>query len=237
MESLFTFATPPSECGYLPQERWRLRYEIVGRLTPAEYLDRLKRGWRRFGHSLFRPECETCRRCRSLRVPVAGFRPDRSQRRAWAANERDVRIEIGPPSVSREKLDLYDRFHAYQTESKGWPEHELKSPDDYLESFVENPFEVQEWCYYLGKRLVGVGYVDRLPEALSAIYFFYDPDERRRSLGTFNVLSLIRSAAASGLRHVYLGYYVAGCRSLEYKARFRPSEVLGPEGGWAAFAV
>ncbi|MDB5309843.1 MAG: arginyl-tRNA-protein transferase [Gemmataceae bacterium] len=235
MESLFTFTSPPSRCGYLPDREWQLRYEVVGRITPAEYMARLKEGWRRFGFSLFRPACETCRMCQSIRVPVAGFRPDRSQKRAWAANAGEVQLVVGPPAVTRAKLDLYDKFHAFQHDVKGWPEHGPKNPDDYIESFVENPFVTQEWCYYLGDQLVGVGYVDRLPEGLSAIYFFYDPAERDRSLGTFNVLSVIRAAAGWGLPHVYLGYYVEGCRSLEYKARFGPNEVLGPAGEWGPF--
>lgn len=235
MESLISFTTTPSPCGYLPDRNSRLRYEIVASLSPAEYLVRLKQGWRRFGFSLFRPECAGCRECRSVRVPVASFQPDRSQKRAWAANVHDLRLEIGLPSIAREKIELYDRFHLHQTESKGWPEHGPKDPDDYIESFVENPFVTEEWCYYLGERLVGVGYVDRLPEGLSAIYFYYDPSERDRSLGTFNVLSVIRNGRESNLPHVYLGYYVAGCRSLEYKGRFRPNEVLGPDGEWIPF--
>ncbi len=100
---------------------------------------------------------------------------------------------------------------------------------------MDNPFVTQEWCYYLGEKLVGVGYVDRVPEGLSAIYFFHDPEERQRSLGTFNVLSAVRQAAAWELPHVYLGYYVEGCRSLEYKARFRPNEVIGAGGEWEPF--
>ena len=235
MESLFTFTSPPSQCGYLPDREWQLRYEVVGRITPAEYLDRMKQGWRRFGFSLFRPACDGCRMCRSVRVPVASFCPDRSQRRAWAANDGEVRVVVGPPTVTRAKLALYDKFHAFQHEAKGWPEHGPKSSADYAESFVENPFATLEWCYYLGDRLIGVGYVDRLPEGLSAIYFFYDPAERHRSLGTFNVLSVIRGAAGWGIPHVYLGYYVEGCRSLEYKARFRPNEVLDPDGEWVPF--
>jgi arginine-tRNA-protein transferase len=83
--------------------------------------------------------------------------------------------------------------------------------------------------------LVGVGYVDRLPRSLSAIYFYHDPDERKRSLGTFNILSLIDRAQQWQLPYVYLGYYVAGCRSLEYKARFRPNEVLNSHGQWVAY--
>ena len=235
MESLLTFNTPPSSCGYRPDRESQLRYEIAGRISSREYQERLQQGWRRFGFSVFRPECPTCRACQSVRVPVATFQRDRSQKRAWAANESEVRLVIGSPAVTREKLDLYDRFHAFQTESKGWPEHGPKNADDYIDSFVENPFATEEWCYYLGERLVGVGYVDRLPAGLSAIYFFYDPDERDRSLGTFNVLSAIRNAKESKLPYVYLGYYVEGCRSLEYKGRFRPNEVLGPNGEWVPF--
>jgi arginine-tRNA-protein transferase len=83
--------------------------------------------------------------------------------------------------------------------------------------------------------LVAVAYVDALPEALSAIYCYHDPAERARSLGTFNILSLIAAARERRLPHVYLGYYVAGCRSSEYKRRFRPNEVLRPDGSWVAF--
>ena len=235
MESLFTFTSPPSRCGYLPDRQWSLHYEIVGQLTAAEYQERLRSGWRRFGYSLFRPECPSCRMCRSLRVPVATFRPDRSQRRVWKANADEVTVSVGDPTVTREKLDLYDRFHAFQHDAKGWPEHGPQTAADYVESFVDNPVVTREWCYHLGDRLVGVGYVDHLPAGLSAIYFFYDPDERARSLGTFNVLSVLRRAAADGLPHVYLGYYVEGCRSLEYKGRFRPNEAITAEGSWAPF--
>lgn len=236
MRSLFVFTSPPSSCSYLPHETASLTYEIVGRLSVAEYEARLLAGWRRFGFSLFRPACPGCRKCQSLRVPATAFRPDRSQRRCAAANDGEVTVVVGRPAVSAEKLDLYDRFHAYQSEHVGWPAHGPKDASGYAESFVDNPFDTQEWCYYLGGKLVGVGYVDRLPAGLSAIYFFHDPDERRRSLGTYNVLSLIRAAAGWNLPYVYLGYFVAGCRSLEYKARFRPNEVLTPDGEWKPFA-
>jgi leucyl-tRNA---protein transferase len=146
-----------------------------------------------------------------------------------------VELIVGEPEVTAEKLALYDRFHEFQADDKGWPDHGPKEPADYAESFVDNPFPTEEWSYYLDGRLIGVGYVDVLPRAMSAIYFFYDPDERRRSLGTFNVLRVIERAAVRGVPHVYLGYYVEGCRSLEYKDRFRPNEVLTPDGKWVPF--
>jgi arginine-tRNA-protein transferase len=235
MQSLFTYVAPPSRCGYLPEQQWSLQYEYVGSITPAEYMDRMRAGWRRFGRMLFRPRCRSCSACRSLRVLAASFRPDRSQRRAARDNRGVVRLEVGAPGVSRSRLALYDRYHAYQARARGWPQHPAKDESSYVDSFVDNPFPTQEWRYYLESRLVGVGYVDELPGGVSAIYFFYDPAERDRSLGTWNVLCLLERAAGLGLPHVYLGYYVAGCRSMEYKARFRPSQLLGSDGHWHGF--
>ncbi len=152
-----------------------------------------------------------------------------------AANEGEVTLVIGTPSVSRSKLDLYDRFHQAQHENKGWPAHGPETSAAYADSFVDNPVPTEEWCYYLGQKLIGVGYVDVVPDGLSAIYFFHDPEQRDRSLGTYNVLSVLREAGRRALPHVYLGYFVEGCRSLEYKSRFRPNEVLHPDGEWRAF--
>ena len=89
--------------------------------------------------------------------------------------------------------------------------------------------------YYVGSRLVAVSYVDALRDSLSAIYCYHDPVERARSLGTFNILSLVAAGRERGLPHVYLGHYVAGCRSSEYKGKFRPNRVLRPDGAWVAF--
>jgi arginine-tRNA-protein transferase len=235
MDTVFRFIAPPGRCGYLPEQTWRLEYEHVSALTPAEYLQRMEQGWRRFGTMMFRPRCPECSACRPLRVVASAFRPDRSQRRNRQANEGIVEVQIDTPSVSRAKLDLFDRFHAFQTENKGWPVHEPKDADEYARSFIDNPFPTEEWCYFIDQRLVGVGYVDALPGALSAIYFFYDPDERGRGLGTWNVLSIIDEARRRGIPHVYLGYYVAGCSSMMYKAKFVPNQVLAPGGDWRDF--
>jgi arginine-tRNA-protein transferase len=243
MESLFHFVAAPSRCGYLPSQQWSLEYEFVGRMSPDEYLRRMAEGWRRFGTMLFRPACRACNACRSLRVLAGQFRPDRSQRRCRQANEGVVRLEVGVPGVNRTKLALYDRYHTHQARHKGWPEHAPKDSHGYVESFVHHPFPVEEWCYYVGDRLVGVGYVDALPGpppppggrgegGLSAIYFFYEPAQRDRALGTWNVLCLIAEAARRGLPYAYLGYWVQGCGSMEYKTRFVPNEVRGPDGVW-----
>jgi leucyl-tRNA---protein transferase len=245
MESLFRYVAAPSSCGYLPDQQWSLEYEYVAALTPGEYLQRLLDGWRRFGYMLFRPACETCRACQSLRVPVDQFRPDRSQKRARRANQGLVELHIGQPSVTRAKLALYDRYHDYQAGHKGWPQHPAKDAAGYAESFVRHPFPVEEWCYTLDGRLIGVGYVDVLAASppngapgmggLSAIYFLYDPQESQRSLGTYNVLCVIDEAKRRGLPYAHLGYYVEGSPSMSYKTRFAPNQLRGADGVWRDF--
>ena len=128
-----------------------------------------------------------------------------------------------------------DACLGYQAYDKGWPLHPAKDAASYRESFVHNPAFTEEWCYFLGDDLIGVGYVDRLPTAMSAIYFFYEPALRDRSLGTWNVLCILADAARRGIPHVYLGYFVDGCRSLSYKANFRPNQTLQPDGSWRDF--
>lgn len=234
MESLFRFTAPPSRCGYLPDQRWSLEYEMVANLSAREFNELLEAGWRRFGGMLFHPACPACQACLPLRVDVAKFQPSRSQRRARRLNH-DLIVRVEAPSVSRLKLDLYDKFHAFQTERKDWPEHPAKDADSYRESFVNNPDFTEEWCFYLHDRLVGVGYADRLADSMSAIYFFYDPDLRERSLGTYNVLCLLEECARKEMTYLYLGYYVRGCRSLEYKGNFKPNQVRLPDGTWRDF--
>lgn len=221
----------PHPCPYLPGRTARLEHDLAFRLTPSEYAARLEAGHRRFGFDVFRPRCPSCSACRSLRVDVARFRPDRSQRRCLARNGGDVRLEIGAPSATREILALSNRFHAARSREKGWPAHD-RGVASHRSSFVDGPFPAREWRYSLEDELVGVGYVDDLPIGLSAIYFLHEPRLRGRSLGTYNVLSILAEAARRGLPHVYLGYHVEGCESLEYKARFRPNETLGDDGAW-----
>jgi arginine-tRNA-protein transferase len=262
MESLFRYIASPSRCGYLADQLWSLEYDYVASLSAAEYLQRMIEGWRHFGTMLFRPVCEACRACRSLRVSAEHFTPNRSQRRNRKDNEGVIELRIGPPTVTRAKLSLYDRYHAFQTDSKGWPDHPAKDAASYASSFVDNPFEVEEWCYYLGSKLVGVGYVDYLPRVpapravpspdgrlplalteggeplaggLSAIYFFYEPKERHRGLGVWNILSLLEEARRRRLPWVYLGYYVEGCPSMSYKPLFAPNQVRGADGVWRDF--
>lgn len=225
MKIALSFVSPPERCGYLPEQTWRLHYDIAESVTIEEYEALMLKGWRRFGRSLFQPKCEGCQQCLSLRVDVAEFKANRSQMRAFKSNP-DIKLVISEPTVDDARLALYDKYHAFQTDHVGWSHKELESEDSYFESFCSNPFLTEEWAYYLGDQLIAIGFVDHLKNSLSAIYYFYDPELRDRSLGTFNVMSVINKAASMNMPYIYLGYYVQGCRSLEYKAKFKPNQVF-----------
>jgi len=208
-------------------------YLYVSKIDRQEYMAYLLAGWRRFGYMVFRQNCSGPDACRSLRVDASRFRANRSQRRTHKANAGSVRLRIGTPAVSPEKVALFERFQAERAETRGWSPYEPGGVEEFLRSLASNPFPTQEWRYFLGDVLIGVGYVDELSGGLSAIYFARDPAHRDRSLGTWNVLCLLDRARVLGLHHVYLGYHVDGCPSLQYKARFRPNERLD-DGVWQA---
>jgi leucyl-tRNA---protein transferase len=141
------------------------------------------------------------------------------------------------PIVDAERIALYQRWHADRERSRGWDESPL-DPERYAFDFAFPHPSVREVAFHdpaEGDRLVGLGICDLTPNAISAVYFFWDPERATPSLGVAHVVTLIADARARGLAHVYLGYRVSGCDSLRYKARYRPHQLLvaRPDAGEA----
>jgi len=105
--------------------------------------------------------------------------------------------------------------------------------EEYERFLYESPVETIECCYRdAGGRLLAVGICDVCSRSLSSVYFYFDPDEKRRGLGTYGALYEIELARRTGIPWYYLGYWVQGCGAMEYKSRFRPYELLGTDGVW-----
>jgi arginine-tRNA-protein transferase len=218
---------PPHECLYLPDRQASLDVRVLVDVDAAELETMLERGWRRFGPVYFRPACEGCTECVTLRIDVARFRPSKSQRRA-RKNAAHLRRIVAPPEIDAERLELYARWHADREARRGWEESPL-DPERYRFDFAFPHPAVREVAFRdpgACDRLVGLGIVDETPRALSAAYFFWDPEHAPSSLGTAHVVRLVEDARARGKAHVYLGYRVTGCTSLAYKARFGPHQLL-----------
>lgn len=208
-----------------------MHYRFIEDCDVETYQAMLARGWRRFGQVFFRPICAACHECRSLRVDVEAFAPNRSMRRTLQQN-RDLEIILQPPSLTGAHLGLYERYHADMAVRRGWREKD-ESPLDYYMTFIEGHQDFgRELLFLLGDRLVCVALVDVLPRAISAVYCFYDPQLRSRSLGVQSVLTEIELARERSLPYVYLGYWVADNVSMRYKARYRPHELLEGRPGF-----
>ena len=213
------------DCVYLPGRRSRMRYRLIDHCTAESYQDMLERGWRRFGRIFFRPVCAECWECRSLRIDVERFTPNRSMRRTLKRNQ-DLRAVLGPASISRQHLALYERYHRDMSRRKGWSEKSI-DPSDYHQTFVQGREDFGHELLILdGDRLLAVTLVDLLPRAISAVYCYYEPEERDRALGVYSVLRQVELARHRGLERVYLGYWIADNPSMSYKAGYHPHEIL-----------
>lgn len=226
MKILQDQVAPPERCVYLPEHRAQLHYRAIENCSAEYYQGLLEHGWRRFGSVFFRPVCKGCQECRSLRIPVAELTPSRSMRRTEKRN-RDLRVVLRRPSISRAHLELYDRYHADMAERRDWREKSTIDPFDYHYTFVEGAGDYgHELLYFEGERMIAVALVDLLPRAVSAVYCYYDPEERQRGLGVFSVLRQIALARQREVPYVYLGYWIEPNASMRYKSRYRPHQLL-----------
>jgi arginine-tRNA-protein transferase len=207
-------------CPYLPGRAARHVSLRIEPFAPGLYQTLMDLNFRRTGDVFYRPQCDACEACRMIRVPVADFRPSRAQRRCLARN-RDVRIRMGMPRTGAEKQALYRRYiearHDGQMDG---------SPSELHALLYDSPVETLEVTYSLQGREVAVGIADLEPEALSAVYCYFEPALARRSLGVLNVLTLIDECRRRGLAHLYLGYFVRDSRKMSYKAHYLPCEIL-----------
>ncbi|MBX9687612.1 MAG: arginyltransferase [Candidatus Obscuribacterales bacterium] len=232
---LHRYVAPLRQCDYLPEQKSRMVYAEVGELSPQEYLDLINQRWRRFGYWLFRPECPSCNACQPIRVPVQDFKPNRAQRRLFKSNSSSIRLIISPPKIDDARINLYVAHHKHHAETRAWRQSSDDSALSSIMSFTVSPLPVQEWAYYLGDQLVAIAYVDQLPDGFSGIYFYHSPEHRHLSLGNWICLTMIEKAQELGYPYIYFGYYIKGNISMEYKAAFKPNQILDSEGQWQLF--
>jgi arginine-tRNA-protein transferase len=222
----------PTRCPYLPSETAHLPLRLpMRRLKPAEFAARLAEGDRRQGLLLYRPKCPRCVACQAIRLDVRDFVPGTTHRRVLRRGDEQLQLLIGRPSVTAEKVALYNRHKLERglTTSDG-----LIDAEGYEQFLAESCTDTIEIRYLLNDLLVGVAITDRAADALSAVYCFYDPSFSRLSLGTYSVLKQVALCRQWGLRYLYLGLYVSGSPAMAYKAHYLPHERL-IEGRWQRF--
>jgi len=185
----------------------------------------LEAGFRRNGNYLYTMKCRDCRACVPIRLETDSFKSNRNQRRALRRNQ-DLRVKSGPLRITNDKLAICDKFL-----QKRFPGRGNTSLEYYAGFFVNSLGFTQEVEFWLDERLLAVSIVDIYEKAINCVYFYFDPDEGARSLGTYNILYLIDYARQHGIKYVYLGLYIEEVASMNYKAGFKPYYLL-LDGQW-----
>ncbi len=236
------YLTAPTPCPYLAGQFERKVFtHLVGQRAPQLNDILTQGGFRRSQSIAYRPACETCRACISVRVPVADFRPNRSFRRVMLRNS-DLVGEMRPAVPTSEQYSTFRAYLDSRHRAGGMADmtvldYAMMVEDSHVETKLVE-YRVQGPDSRITGRgtgdLLGVALTDVLSDGLSMVYSFYDPDRRDRSLGTFMILDHIARAKRMGLAYVYLGYWVRDSRKMDYKGRFLPQERLLNEG-WTRF--
>jgi arginine-tRNA-protein transferase len=232
------YLTAPSPCPYLAgKEERKVFTHLVGERAGELNNILTQGGFRRSQSIAYRPACEGCRSCVSVRVVANEFEASRSMRRIVNRNS-DI---VGEMKIAVPTSEQYSIFRAYldsRHRDGGMADmtvldYAMMVEDSHIETrVVEYRRREGDQAGRQAGDLIAVALTDVLGDGLSMVYSFFEPDEASRSLGTFMVLDHIERARQMGLAYVYLGYWVRGSRKMDYKSRFLPQERLTPDG-WA----
>jgi len=227
------FITAPLPCPYLDGKVERRIVTELNGVDAASMHDTLSRvGFRRSHSLVYTPVCHGCSACHAVRTVVDEFQPSTSQRRVLKAND-DMLTEEKEPAATAEQFELFSR---YQESRHTGGDMATMDFYDYQALVEETPVDSSliEFRAPDGKLVAGC-LVDLMADGISAVYSYFDPKLRQRSLGTYMILWLIERAQELGLPYVYLGYWIGGSQKMAYKDKFRPLEYYGGDG-WRLFS-
>ena len=231
LKTLHFYATPEHDCSYLKDRQAKTLFvDPHAVITKDTYSQLSDLGFRRSGGHIYRPHCKECQACISVRIPTDMFAASKSQKRVLAKN-KDLTFRALDPQFTQEYYDLYARYINLRHK-----DGDMYPPSiDQFTSFLVDGAQETIFFEFRGSdnKLLAIAVCDELEQGLSPIYTFYDPDEEKRSLGTFCILWQIAEAKRCRLQYVYLGYWVRECRKMNYKIMFRPIELL-LDGHWVS---
>lgn len=232
--SLQFYLTIPGPCPYLPG---RLERKIFTQLDPLngphlnDYLTHA--GFRRSQNVIYRPACETCRECRSLRIDIDGFTPNKRFRRIIRKNA-DLAIETKAAIATQEQFTLLKTYLHERHLTGGMADMDLERYALMVEE-CSSETEITEYRRNDGS-LIAAMLIDTLGDGLSLVYSFFDPEETKRSLGLFMILNQIQRCQNADSAYLYLGYWVPNSPKMQYKSLFQPCEIL-THRGWSPLVI
>ncbi|MEM8985935.1 MAG: arginyltransferase [Pseudomonadota bacterium] len=226
------YMTPQAPCPYLAGAVERKLFAFLGGPSSAGQNDYLtRRGFRRSQNIIYMPSCPGCNACVPVRIAMDGFALSKSQRRTRNRNA-DLTRTIRPAQATSEQFSVLRAYLDARHYDGGMAD---MTALDYIAMVEETSVDTMVIEYRdRDGRLIAVGLTDRLSDGLSMVYSFFDPDDAKRSLGDYVITDHADLARELNLPYVYLGYWVAGSRKMDYKKRYKPLEKLTP-AGWVPF--
>lgn len=214
-------------CNYLPEQQERLLVATDPRLQNSQhYAWLMAQGFRRSGEQIYRPHCENCNACQSIRVITELFSPSKSQKRLLKkANSYNCKTSS---KLADTYYPLYEKYiNEVHSDGAMFPAN-YQQFQSFLASELTEQIFIETW---LDDSLIAVAVTDVLSDALSAVYTFYQPDHRKSGIGVFSILKQIETAKQMNKSFLYLGYQIDQCQKMNYKNRYFPFQQL-VENSW-----
>lgn len=220
-------ATHPHDCSYLVGQKATTFFVDPNQPMSGPLYEQLSSsGFRRSGSHVYRPQCTSCQACIPARVSVQLFTPNRQQKRCLKRNAEIEFVEVDTIDTD-EHYKLYERYIA---ERHGDGDM-FPATREQFQGFLTKEWDITHYFEFrLDGALAGVVVSDRLSNAFSAVYTYFDPSLASRSLGTLGVLLQIERAKAMNLQYLYLGYWIKNSPKMNYKTQFRPLELRHSKG-------
>lgn len=222
------YETAPHTCSYLQERESRsLVVTPVHLVTTEPYGHLVRQGFRRSGHYTYRPQCNPCHACIPVRIPVAQFKPNRTQRRVSKQHQHLTAREV-PLALHDEHFELYQRYQSSRHTGGGMDQDTTEQYEQFL---LQSQVDTRLIEFRDGAHLRMVSIIDCLADGLSSVYTFYDPDTPHASFGTYGILWQIDACQRIAREHLYLGYWIGQSQKMNYKRHYTPLQGL-VDGQW-----
>lgn len=217
------YITPEHKCPYLENKQSTTLF-LTPELQPNDqiYSWLIDKGFRRSGDHVYRPHCDDCKACISVRTPVNDFLPSKQQKRCFKKGRRFT-TKISPATFDEEHYRLFERYiNVRHSDGDMYPTSEKQYKDFILCDWMNTQF--LDFIEPTSGQLIACAVFDQLSNGLSAIYTFFDPEFSKFSPGRLSILTLIELSKQFNMNYVYLGYWINNCQKMSYKGEYRPIE-------------